>query len=122
MEILLQHRNVNDIAILNVAGELDIYTSPKLKSAIEDLMAKGHSRLVINLLQTTYLDSTALSVLSASLKEARIAGGNLGLIYDQPQIAKIFAITGLHEIFPVYRSEVEALDAARAWGVKPLKG
>ncbi len=100
--------------ILDVGGEIDIYTSPKLKSMLEDLL-KGNSRLLINLRQTKYLDSTALSVLSTALKQARGNGGNLGLIYDQPQIAKIFTITGLHEIFPVFHTEAEAVGAAKGW-------
>ncbi len=119
MEISLHHRIVDGIAVLDVAGELDIYTSPKFQSAIEDLMHNGHSHLVINLQKTSYLDSTALSVLSSALKQARGARGNLGLIYNQPEIEKIFTITGLHEIFPVFRSEVEALNTAKTWRVKP---
>ncbi len=122
MEIFLQHRSVDAVVILDVAGEIDIYTSPKLKSALEDLLDEGHSRLLINLLQTKYLDSTALSVFSSPLKRARGVGGNLALIYNQPQIAKIFTITGLHEVFPVYNSETEALNAAKGWGASSPKG
>ncbi len=115
MEIDLQHRTVGNVVILDVAGEIDIYTSPKLKSSLEELLAGGKSRVLVNLLQTKYLDSTALSVLSTALKQAQGRGGNLGLIYDQPQIAKIFTITGLHEIFPVFRTEAEAVGVAKGW-------
>lgn len=115
MEVQLQRRKVDEIDVLDVSGELDIYTSPKLKAAIADLLGSGQPRVVVNLLRTTYLDSTALSVLTAALKHARESGGNLGLVYDQPQVEKIFTITGLHEVFPVFRSEGDALHAARGW-------
>src|SRR5439155_20906071 len=71
--------------------------------------------LVVNLLRTTYLDSTALSVLTTAQKQAREAGGNLGLVYDQPQIEKIFTITGLHRVFPIFRTETEAVNTPRSW-------
>lgn len=115
MDIQLNQRTEDGVPLIEVAGELDLYTSPKLKAAIEGLLAQGHARLVVNLLGTTYLDSTALSVLTTALKLARDAGGNLGLVYDQPQIERMFTITGLHEIFPVFRTEGEAVNAAKEW-------
>lgn len=121
MEIDLQHRTVGGVVILDVAGEIDIYTSPKLKSTLDQLLNSGNSRVLVNLLRTKYLDSTALSVLSTALKHAQGMGGNLGLIYDQPQISKIFTITGLHEIFPVFHTEVEAVGVAQAWIAQPGK-
>lgn len=115
MEVELQRRTEQDIEILDVSGELDIYTSPKLRSAIQEVLGGGRARLVVNLLNTTYLDSTALSVLTSALKQARDAGGTVALVYNQPQIEKIFTITGLHEVFPVFRTEPEAVSAARSW-------
>ncbi|HXF83428.1 MAG TPA: STAS domain-containing protein [bacterium] len=114
MEVQLHRRSEPDVEILDVRGELDISTSPRLRSAIQEVLASGRSHLVVNLLHTTYLDSTALSVLTSALKQARDAGGTVALVYNQPQIEKIFTITGLHEIFAVYRSEPEAVNAARA--------
>lgn len=121
MEVQLQRRVVEGVAILDVGGELDIYTSPKLKVAIQDLLSEGHTRLVVNLMKTTYLDSTALSVLTAALKQARESGGDLGVVFNQPQIEKIFSITGLHDVFPVYRAEGDAVVAAREWARGPSK-
>jgi anti-sigma B factor antagonist len=115
VDVQLQRRSEPDVEILDVRGELDISTSPRLRSVIQDVLAGGRSRLVVNLLNTTYLDSTALSVLTSALKQARDAGGIVALVYTQPQIAKIFTVTGLHEVFPVYRSEPEAVHAARTW-------
>lgn len=116
MDIQVQVRKVDGVPLLDVAGELDLYTSPKLKAALDSLLAEGHTRLIVNLLETTYLDSTALSVLTATLKQVREAGGNLGLIYTQPQIERMFTITRLDEVFPIFRGETDAVNAARAWG------
>lgn len=119
MEVQLHRRIVDGVEVLDVAGELDIYTSPKLRAAIQEVLGGGASRLVVNLLSTTYLDSTALSVLTSALKQAREAGGTVALVYNQPQIEKIFTITGLHEVFPVFRSESDAVRAARSGAEEP---
>lgn len=123
MEAHVNSRMVGDVVVLDVGGELDLYTSPKLKAAIDALLSEGHSRLLVNLTETTYLDSTALSILSAALKQARDAhtSGNVGLIYNRPQIERMFSITGLNEVFPVFKTENEALEAARVWAKGPLK-
>ena len=115
MDVQLKTRTVDGVSILEVAGELDIYTSPKLKSAIQNALTAGRARVVVNLLRTTYLDSTALSVLTTAQKQAREAGGNLGLVFDQPQIEKIFTITGLQRVFPIFRTETDAMAEARSW-------
>ncbi len=123
MEAVVNSRTVGDLMVLDVGGELDLYTSPKLKAAIDSLLAEGHSRLLVNLTETTYLDSTALSILSGALKQIRDtnANGNVGLIYNRPQIERMLSITGLNEVFPVFRTENEALEAARVWAKGPLK-
>jgi anti-anti-sigma factor len=92
-----------------------------LKSALEQALNAGRSRLIVNLLQTTYLDSTALAILSSTARELKQAGGNLALIYNQPQVARLFAITGLNDVVAAYPSEAAALDALRAWVSTPPK-
>ncbi len=119
MEAHVHPRMADGVAVLEVAGELDLYTSPKLKTALDTVLTEGHVRLIVDLLAATYLDSTALSILSSALQRARDAGGNLGVIYNQPQIDRMFTLTGLKEIFPIFSSEEEALAAARSWSTVP---
>jgi anti-sigma B factor antagonist len=115
MEIDVQTKLVEGIPVLHITGELDLYTSPKLRTALESLLIRGHQRLVVNLLKTTYLDSTGLSILTAALKKFRDAGGNMALVFEQPQIDRMFTITGLNEIFPIYKEEAEAIAGAKGW-------
>lgn len=115
MEIDVQTKIVEGIPVLHVTGELDLYTSPKLRLALESVLIRGHQRLVVNLLKATYLDSTGLSVLTAALKKFRDAGGNMALVFEQPQIDRMFTITGLNEIFPIYQEEAEAVAGAKGW-------
>lgn len=120
VEAQVSPRVVGGIAILDVAGELDLFTSPKLQEALDGVL-RGQARVIVNLSETTYLDSTALRILTAARQEAQEAGGNVGLIYTQPPIDRLMTITGLKDLFPIFPSEAEALEAAKSWVTAPRK-
>jgi anti-sigma B factor antagonist len=115
VEASVSVRTDGKISVVDVSGEIDLYTSPKLKGALDELMATGQTYFLVNLLETTYLDSTALSILTSTLKRVQGAGGRLGLVFNQPQIDRMFAITGLKDVFTIFASQPEALTAARTW-------
>jgi len=99
-----------DICVLDLNGEIDVYTSPKVKETITELIDKGHYSLVINLENVRYIDSTGLGVLIGGLKRVREHSGTVNLVCTNPQIKKIFDITGLVKIFGIYDSEKAACD------------
>src|ERR1051325_8956708 len=110
MQFKVETRNVHDsVAVIALGGEVDVYTSPRLKQEMVDLLNKGTVKLVIDLSAVEYLDSTGLGVLIGGLKRAREREGDLRLICDNLRILRIFEITGLTKIFDIYRSEEEAL-------------
>ena len=100
-----------DTYVVDLNGEIDVYTSPKVKDAIGDLIDKGHYNLVINLEKVRYIDSTGLGVLIGGLKRVREHGGTVNLVCTNPQIKKIFDITGLVKIFGIYDDEDAAMKA-----------
>jgi anti-sigma B factor antagonist len=99
--------------VLDLDGEVDVYTAPQLRTAIMEEVDQGTKHLLINLKRVGYMDSTGLGILIGGVKRLRESGGALLLIGPTPRIARIFEITGLNTIFNVYASEEEAL-AARA--------
>lgn len=119
VEAQVSPRVVGGITILDVAGELDLFTSPKLQEALNGVLGQGQPRVIVNLSETSYLDSTALRVLTAARQEAQEAGGKVGLIYTQPPIDRLMTITGLKDLFPIFPSEAEALEAAKSWVAAP---
>ena len=100
-----------DTYVVDLNGEIDVYTSPKVKDAIGDLIDKGHYNLVINLEKVRYIDSTGLGVLIGGLKRVREHGGTVNLVCTNPQIKKMFDITGLVKIFGIYDDEDAAMKA-----------
>ena len=95
--------------ILDVVGEIDLYTVPQLEEALRGASSGTPPLLGVNLSGVTYLDSTGLRVLTEWYKQARARQGAFAVIADQPTIQKLFRITGLGEIVPVLPSEQEAI-------------
>ncbi|HEX4841389.1 MAG TPA: STAS domain-containing protein [bacterium] len=113
-------RIVNGVAVVSVDGELDVHTSPKLRSSIRHMLAEGQSRIIVNLLKTTYLDGQAVAVLAATQLQARAAGGNIGFVHYQPLFTRLFSLAGVRGAFPAFRTEALAVRAARRWtGTSP---
>ena len=100
-----------DAYVVDLSGEIDVYTSPKVKDATTELIDQGHYNLVINLEKVRYIDSTGLGVLIGSLKRVREHGGAVTLVCTNPQIKKIFDITGLVKIFGIFDDEQSAMKA-----------
>jgi len=97
--------------ILAVSGEVDVATAPRLREVLIDLVNKGQHRIVVDLGGVDFLDSTGLGVLVGALKRVRTHDGELALVCAEPRILKIFEITGLTKVFPMYRSADEAVAA-----------
>jgi anti-sigma B factor antagonist len=95
--------------VVEVGGEIDVYTAPKLRDKITELVGSGQRALLIDLEAVEFLDSTGLGVLVGGLKKARAADGSLELICSQDRLLKIFRITGLAKVFTIHASEDAAL-------------
>jgi anti-sigma B factor antagonist len=100
-----------DRHVVAVTGEIDLFTAPELKSTLADALEAGHTRIVVDLTQTTFLDSTALGVLIGAVKRLRSQDGVLTIVNVDPNIAKTFEITGLDQIFTIRPTRDEAVDA-----------
>lgn len=111
MDLSLATRTEADHVVVEVVGEIDVYTAPKLREAFIDLVAQGSYQLVIDMEQVEFLDSTGLGVLVGGLKRVRAHDGTLRLVCSQERILKIFRVTGLTKVFPIHASLDDALAA-----------
>jgi len=91
-------------ALVTVSGEIDVYTSPLLQERLVEVLRDGSSRIVLDLSEVTFLDSTGLGVLITALKRCRSADGDLILVTAQPNVLKVLEITGLNDVFDVQES------------------
>jgi anti-sigma B factor antagonist len=99
--------------VISVRGEIDLFTSPELKTALTDAIESEIGRIVVDLTETTFLDSTALGVLIGALKRLRARGGRLSIVNVDASIAKTFEITSLDQILVICATRDEAISALR---------
>jgi anti-sigma B factor antagonist len=111
VDLTLSTREVDGTTIVAVGGEIDVYTAPKLRDKITELVADGVYTLVIDMESVEFLDSTGLGVLVGGLKKVRAHDGSLELICTQDRLLKIFRITGLAKVFVIHDSADGALTA-----------
>ncbi|GAA2886106.1 anti-sigma B factor antagonist [Nonomuraea rubra] len=106
---------VGGCAVLKVAGEVDVFTAPKLREQIIDLAAKGTVHVIADLSAVQFLDSTGLGVLVGGLKRLRTQDGSLALVMTTDRISRIFKITGLTAVFASHASVQDAIAADPHW-------
>lgn len=96
--------------LVSVAGEVDLYTAPELKRELADVVDLGADTVVVDLSETTFIDSTTLGVLIGAMKRLRSRDGELSLVCSNANIRKIFELTLLDRAFTIYETQAEALD------------
>jgi anti-sigma B factor antagonist len=120
MELTLNvHSDDQGFTIIEVAGEIDVYTAPKLRERLVSLVEEGSYQLIVDMEGVEFLDSTGLGVLVGGLKRVRAHEGWIDLVSTQGRILRIFRITGLNKVFSIYDS---VADAVAAHGAPPADG
>ncbi len=107
-------RHEDDIPVLDVTGEIDIYTTPQFKEAVSAAIDQNKPAIVINMANVTYMDSSGFGTLLSATKRLRPFDGALYLSGCNEAIQRMLQITRLNTIFGVYATEAEALAAAKA--------
>ena len=109
MDLTLETQEVEGATIISVGGEIDVYTAPRLRDRITELVGEGVYDLIIDMEAVEFLDSTGLGVLVGGLKKVRAHDGSLQLICTQERLLKIFRITGLAKVFAIHDSTAAAV-------------
>ena len=103
MDLSMDNATAGERTVIAVGGEIDVYTAPKLRDGLVELINSGHYHLVVDLEGVDFLDSTGLGVLVGALKRVRSHQGTLALVCTQERLLKIFRITGTCQGFPDLR-------------------
>ncbi len=109
MELNVVSNERDGTVVVLVTGEVDVYTAPQLRAALDAHIAAGHSRLVVDLDNVDFLDSTGLGVLVGRLKLVRNKSGWLRIVCSNERILRVFRITGLDKVFAIHTSVDAAL-------------
>lgn len=101
MSLEIDNKLEHNIIEIKPLGEVDIYTSPELKSKIFKLIDERNTDLLIDGEGLEYIDSTGLGVLMSIYKKLQEKGLKLTIINLKPNIYKLFDITGLNKVFNI---------------------
>ena len=99
-----------DVAILDIDGEITMeHRGERLQEAVRELLDTGHRRILLNLEQVRYIDSSGLGELLALKKAVLVAGADLKLLHPQKKIYSVLADTSLSKVFECFDEEEAAL-------------
>jgi anti-sigma B factor antagonist len=109
-DLIPSARQQGDAVVVAVRGEIDLHNSPELRGALLDMLARFKpAKLVLNLAQVPYMDSSAIAVLVESLQKLRKSGGKIYLTDLQPRVKGLLEIARLDAIFVIVAEEKDAL-------------
>lgn len=100
----IHHLSEDGTEILSVSGELDLATHAELRGAIRELLMSGPAEIVVDLSETTFIDSVALGTLIGARRRTYGLRGGLAVIIGDGQVARVFELTGLDKVFTTYGS------------------
>lgn len=89
----------NQETVIFVAGELDFHSAPELRQEILTALNEGASRLVLDLGEMEFIDSSGLSVIIAAFKRCRERGGELLLRSVTERTRRVLEVSGLDKVF-----------------------
>jgi len=100
-ELTCAQYNLHDLAILTFTGEFDHANARDVRQHLTETIAHDGPRLVIDLTDAAFLDSTGLAVLVGGLHRAQTEGGWLRLVCTDDRVRKLLQTTGLDHVLPV---------------------
>ncbi len=104
-------RQGDDLGIVSLSGEVDIFTAPQFKESLLEVLDDGVRRLVVDLSEVTFIDSTALGVLIGGVRRVHAADGTMAIVVATRPVERVLSVTGLDRVFSMYPTRDEAIAA-----------
>ena len=104
-ELQITSADRNGMPVVSLVGELDNYSSPRVRTLLTELLAPESPTVILDLSQLEYIDSAGLGVLVGGLKIASSCSGTLALVNPSPAIVHVLKVTGLDRIFQLFDDE-----------------
>jgi len=104
----------DELPIVHVKGEIDVYTCPQLRTALTSLIEKGKQSFILDMESIQYIDSTGLGTIAHTAQTIKANNGIIHIICNKPQIIKIFEVSGLQKKnIKLYDSESSVMKALK---------
>ena len=103
MNLKINSEISNQLALLRIDGEVDMFSSPEVRKAIMEVVKKQIPKLVIDLQQVHYMDSSGVATLIEGLQLCQRYDGSLRLASLRDNVREVFELTKLDKIFQIYK-------------------
>ena len=117
--LTLQRSLRNDVAVIAVDGFLDAHTAPQFEQVLQQEIADGRVKLVIDCARLTYISSAGLGVFMGFIEEVREQEGDIKVCGLTPKVRQVFEILGFETIFELFDNVQAAVDRFGAAGEPP---
>jgi len=105
-------RQIQDVTVVDLSGQIKLGEgSSVLRDTVKDLLAKGHHKILVNLAEITYIDSSGIGELISAFTSVRNQGGELKLLHLTKKTHDLLQITKLYTVFDIKDDEAQALAA-----------
>ena len=117
----IQERIVSDVAIVRVTGRVTLTEgTPEFDDVLQRLVQQGHLRIVLDLADVPYIDSTALGSLLRTHATVSRRGGAMKLLKVKGHVRELLELTRLLSVFEAFDSEAEAMASVTSTPPRPV--
>ena len=110
MSVKLTTRQIGDVSVVDVAGRITLGEgSSALRDSVRDMVSKGQKKILLNLGEVSYIDSSGIGELVSAFTTVTNGGGQLKLLNLTKRVKDLLQITKLYTVFDVHDSEVSAI-------------
>lgn len=110
MSIKLNTRQVGDVTVLDLAGRITLGEgSSTMRDSLKELITKGQKKLLLNLGEVTYIDSSGIGELVSGFTTVTNQGGQLKLLGLNKRVKDLLQVTKLYTVFETFEDEAEAV-------------
>jgi anti-sigma B factor antagonist len=103
--------DVSGVAVVKATGEIDVSTAPRLSLTLQEVVAAGSAKIIVDMTDVGYMDSSGFGALVGAVKLVKPLGGAVGLVGCPKSIERLMSITRLDSIIGSYESVDDALKA-----------
>ena len=110
MSVKLSTRQVGDVAVIDVAGRITLGEgSSALRENLRDMVSKNQKKILLNLGEVSYIDSSGIGELVSGFTTVTNSGGQLKLLNLNKRVKDLLQITKLYTVFDVHEDEAGAI-------------
>lgn len=105
----INHRQADQVDVLEISGELDAHTASKLEDSLKSLIEKNKHNIIVNCNNLEYIASAGLGVFMAYIEDVRGLGGDIKLTNMNNKVYNVFDLLGFPTLYDILDDENEAI-------------